>query len=141
MSGALADRHLDWNRIGTETIFDFAKHTLEVGSFAIEFVDESESRHVVTVGLSPNGFALSFDAFSSAEHNDRTIEHSQTTFDFGGEVNVAGRIEQVYADVLPVKRHASRIDRDPTVLFFRVVVGGRVSTVDFSNAMLGSGEK
>ncbi len=141
MCWPLADGHLNRNRIGSETVFNFAENAVEVGSFAIKFVDKSESWHAVAIGLSPNGFALCFNAFTCAEYDDGTIEDAKTAFDFGGEVDVSWRVEQVDVNVFPVKRHAGGVDGDATVLFFGIVVGRGIATIDLAHAMFGAGEK
>ena len=50
---------------------------------------------MVAVGLPPDGFALGLDPFHGAEHDDRAVKHAQAAFDFGGEVDVPGRVDQV----------------------------------------------
>ena len=95
------DRHCAPSRLA-----DFLEHGLEIGPFAIHLVDERQPRHFVLVGLPPNGFALGFDAFAGAEHHDAAIEHPQAAFDFGREIDVAGRIDQIDDDIFPRKLHA-----------------------------------
>ena len=74
---------------------NFFEHSIEIGPFAVELVDEHDPRHIVLVGLPPDRFALGLDPFAAAEDDDRPIEHAQTAFHFGREIDVARRIEQV----------------------------------------------
>ena len=47
------------------------------------------------VGLPPDGFGLGLDAFLAVEDGDRAVEHAQGAFDLDGEIDVAGRVDQV----------------------------------------------
>ena len=44
-------------------------------------------------------------------------------------------------NVFPIEGHTSTVDRDPAVLFFFVVVGGRRPAVDFTGAVFGAGQE
>jgi hypothetical protein len=79
----------------------FLEHRFEVGPFAVELVDERQSRDLIAVGLAPDGFALGFDPFARREDDDGPVEHAQAALDLGREVDVAGRIDQVDRHVLP----------------------------------------
>ena len=61
--------------------------------FAVELVDERQPRHVVLVGLPPDGFALGLDPFAGVEHDDRAVEHAQAALDLGREIDVARRVD------------------------------------------------
>ena len=58
-------------------------------------------RHVVLVGLPPDGLALGLDALPGAEDHHAAVEHPQAPLDLGGEIDVAGRVDQV--DVVDVR--------------------------------------
>ena len=95
-----ADRQRDDDRIGFESFPDFLDRGVEVGSLAIHLVDEREPRHVVLVRLAPDGLALGLDALAGAEDHHAAVEHPKAPLDLGGEVDVAGRVDQVDPDVL-----------------------------------------
>ena len=80
---------------GAEPVADLVDERVEVGAFAVELVDEREPRHVVLVGLPPDGFALGLDPFAGAEDDHGAVEHAQAALDLGGEVDVARRVDQV----------------------------------------------
>ena len=136
MGRPLADGNLQRDRVRAEPVADFLEHGLEVGPFAVELVDERQPRHMVLVGLPPDGFALGLDAFAGAEHHDAAIEHAQAALDFGREIDVARRVDQIDDDVLPRKLHARRVDRDAALGLFGIVVGRGGAPVDLAGAML-----
>ena len=78
-----------------EPIADLVERAEEIGPLAVHLVDERDPRHVVLVGLPPDGFALGLDAFPGAEHHHAAVEHAQAPFDLGREIDVAGRVDQV----------------------------------------------
>ena len=63
---------------------------------AVELVDEAHPRHVV-LGLAPHGLRLRLDAGNAVEAGDRAVEHAQRALDLDGEVDVAGRVDDVDA--------------------------------------------
>ena len=68
----------------------------------VHLVDEDEPRHPILVGLPPHGFRLGLDAFLGVEDDDAAVEDAQAAFDLGGEIDVAGRVDQVDGAVAPV---------------------------------------
>ena len=50
------------------------------------------------------------------EQRDSTVEHAQRTLHLDGEVDVAGRVDDVDAVVVPLARGRGGRDRDPTLL-------------------------
>jgi hypothetical protein len=134
----LADRDLDGERVGIESRTDFIEDTIEIRSLAIEFVDEHNARDAIFIGLSPNRLALRFDPFTGAENDDCTVEYSEAPFDFRGEIDVAGCIEQIDSAVLPAKGDASGEYRDAPLLFFGVIIGFGRTGVDGPSSVLGA---
>jgi hypothetical protein len=63
----------------------------------VHLVDEADARNVVLVGLTPDGLGLRLDAGDAVEHGDRAVEHAQRALDLDGEVDVAGRVDDVDA--------------------------------------------
>ena len=114
---------------------DVVEDRFKIGTFAIHLVDEHDSRDVVAIGLSPNRFALRFDTFAREKTTTAPSKHSQATFDFGGEVDVARCVEQVDVEVVPMKFHASAEDRDAPFLFFGVVVGIGRAMIDSADSV------
>ena len=96
-----ADGQIDGDRLAVQPVADFVERAEEVGPFAVHLVDKRDPRHAVLVGLMPDGFALGLDAFAGAEDHHAAVEHPQAPLHLGGEIDVAGRVDQVDLDVLP----------------------------------------
>ena len=92
---ALADGNLHRDGRRAEALEDAVEAEVKVGAELVHLVDEADARDVVLGGLTPDGFGLGFDAFLAVEDGDRAVEHAQRAFDLGGEVHVAGRVDQV----------------------------------------------
>ena len=81
---------------------------VEVGAGAVHLVDEADARHVVLVGLAPHRLGLRLDAGDAVEHGDGAVEHAQRALDLDGEVDVAGRVDDVDAVVAARSRWSRR---------------------------------
>ncbi len=111
-----ADRQLDRHRVRAEAV-DHRLHALvEVGADAVHLVDVGDPRHVVLVGLAPDGLRLRLDAGDGVEQRDRAVEHAQRALDLDREVDVAGRVDDVDAVVLPLRGRRGGGDRDAALL-------------------------
>ena len=55
-------------------LFDAGK---EVGADAVEFVDVRNTRHMMLVGLKPDGFGLHFNAANGAEDAHAAVEYGR----------------------------------------------------------------
>ena len=134
-----ADRDLQRNRIGLELLADLLDHAREVGADAIHLVDERDARHPVLVGLAPYGLGLRLHAADRAEHRDRAVEHAQAAFDLDGEIDVAGRIDDVDAMVAPETGGRGGRDRDAAFLLLHHPVHGRGTLVHFTDFVVDPG--
>ena len=94
MTAALAPRRSSIESHGGE----------EVGADAVHLVDEADAGDVVLVGLAPDGLGLGLDAGDGVEHGDGAVEDAQRALDLDGEVDVAGRVDDVDPVVVPVCR-------------------------------------
>jgi len=111
-----ADRQLDHRGRGLETLVDAGEGREEVGAEAVHLVDEADARHAVLVGLTPHGLGLRLDAGDAVEHGDRAVENAQRPLDLDGEVDVAGRVDDVDGVVVPLAGGGGRRDRDAPLL-------------------------
>ncbi len=108
---------------------------VEVGADLVHLVDEHDARNVIFVGLAPYGFGLRLYALVAIEHAYRAVEHAQGSLDFDGEVDVAGRVDDVEALVVPERRGRGGRDRDAALLLLLHPVHGRGAVVDFADLM------
>ncbi len=86
--------------VGAELVAHLIDGVLEIGTDAVHLVDESDAGNAVLVGLAPDGFRLGLDAGDAAEDGDGAIEDAEGTLDLGGEVDVAGGVDDVDAEFL-----------------------------------------
>ena len=122
-----------------EAVLDLLERALEVGADAVELIDEAHPRNFVLVGLAPDGFALGFNAFDRAEHDDGAIQDAEAALDLGREIDVAGRVDQVDRVVLPLAADGGGVNGDSAGGFFGVEVGGGVAVVDVAHFVGGAG--
>ena len=99
--GLGADRQLDDQRSRPEAVDDRLHGEVEVGAELVHLVDEADARHVVLVGLAPDGLGLRLDALLAVEDRDGAVEDAQVALDLDGEVDVAGGVDDVDLVVLP----------------------------------------
>jgi hypothetical protein len=94
---------------------------------------------VVPVGLAPDGLGLRLDAGDGVEHGDRAVEHAERTLDLDGEVDVAGRVDDVDPMALPLARRGGRGDRDAALALLRHPVHDGRALVDLADLVGATG--
>ena len=133
------DRKLQNSNVFGETLLDGLEHEVEVGARAVHLVDEAHARHVVLVGLTPNGFGLWLYASNTVEHGNCTIENTQRALNLDREVDVARGIDDVDLVVVPSTGGSSRGDRDATLLLLLHPVHGGAAVVDLTDLVVHAG--
>ena len=118
---------------GVEAVADHLDATPEVGADAVHLVDEAEPRHVVLVRLAPHRLGLRLDTGDRVEHRDRAVEDAQRSLDLDGEVDVAGRVDDVDLAVAPLRGRRGRRDRDAALLLLDHVVHHRRALVHLTD--------
>jgi hypothetical protein len=106
----------------------------KVCTFPVHFIDEGDTGNVIFIRLPPNGFALGFDSFASGENHDSAVEDAEGAFDFGGEVDVTGRVDEIESVTFPLKGDAGGLNGDTAFLFFGIEVcrgGALIDSSDF----------
>ena len=135
----LADRDLDRHRVGAELVDDRLDGLEEVGAGPIHLVDEDDPRHLVLVGLAPDGLGLRLDACDGVEDGDRAVEHAQAPLDLDRKVHVPGRIDNVDSMVAPLRGRRGGRDRDPALLLLRHPVHRGGALVDLAHLVGAAG--
>ena len=130
--------------IGTRMRAEAVDHRLrrrcvEVGADAVHLVDVGDARHAVLVGLAPDGLGLRLDAGDRVEQRDRAVEHAQRALDLDGEVDVAGRVDDVDAVVAPVGGGRGGRDRDAALLLLLHPVHDGGALVDLAHLVGAAG--
>ena len=128
-----ADRQLGERDGRVEAVLDHVDAAEEVGTDAVHLVDEAHARHVVLVGLTPDGLGLGLDPGDGVEHRDRAVEHAQRPLDLDGEVDVAGRVDDVDPRVAPAAGGGGRRDGDAALLLLGHPVHDRRALVDLTD--------
>ncbi len=49
----------------------------KIGAYPVHLIDKDDARHLVMVGLVPDGFGLRFHAAHGAEHGHRAVQDAQ----------------------------------------------------------------
>ena len=136
----LADRQRADGRHDAQLRFHLLDAVEEVGAHTVELVDVGDARHPMLVGLIPHRLALHLDAADGAEDADGAVEDAQRALDLGGEIDVAGRVDQVDAHVAPVHRDGGTVDGDALGLLQGVEVRGGVALIDIAGLVLAAAE-
>jgi len=76
--------------IGREPLAHLRHGSLEVRTGAVHFINESNTRNLVLVGLPPNRFGLRLNAADRAEYSTGAVKHTQAAFNLDGEVHMTG---------------------------------------------------
>ena len=129
------DRQLDTDRTAADLGVDLFDATGKVSADLVHLVDEHDARHVVFVGLTPDGLGLRLNALIAVEHAYRAVKHAKRSLDFDGEVDVAGRVNDVETLVVPEGRRRGRGDGDAALLLLLHPVHGRSAVVHFADLM------
>ncbi len=123
----------DAHRVGVraELLTHLGDHTIKVCTSAIHLVDEGNAGDAVLGGLPPHGFGLRLHAGHGAEDGDRAVEHAHGALHLGGEIHVAGGVDDVDAmgDAFPQLIGAVGLLRPKTC-------GGRAGNRDAPLALL-----
>ena len=133
-----ADRQLHDDGLRAEARLDHLDRAVEIGADLVHLVAEDHARHVVLVGLAPDGLGLRLDAGIGVEQRDGAVEHAQRTLDLDGEVDVAGGVDDVEAAhlavaALPEGRGRGRRDGDAALLLLLHPVHGGGAVMDFAD--------
>ena len=100
-----------------------------IGAGGIHLVDEDEGGYLVSGEQSPQGFGVALHAVGAGDHENRVVEHTQHTFGFGGEVHVAGCVEQREVQIAAAHGCLVGMDGDAALFLQRFGVEEGVAVV------------
>ena len=112
----LSDGNLNRDRLGVEPLAEGIDGMLEIRTHLVDLVNETNSRNAVLVRLPPYFFRLRLHAVHRVKHRHRAVQHAQRALHLGRKVHVAGRIDNVDADVAPGAGRRRRRNRDAALL-------------------------
>ncbi len=131
----LADGKLNRDGLGTEALADGIDGMLKISTHLVDLVNEANARDAVLVGLAPHFFRLRLHAVHRVKHRDCAVEHAQRAFHLSREIHVAGRINNVDADVAPGTGRRRGRNRDAALLLLLHPIHGRSAFVHLSDAV------
>ena len=135
----LSDGNLDRDGLGVEAFAEGIDGVLEIGAHLVNLVDKTNSRDAVLVGLTPDFFRLRLHSVDRVKYGDSAIENAQRPLHFGGEIHVAGSIDNIDANVAPGTGGGGGGDGDAALLLLLHPVHGGSAFVDLSDAVRLSG--
>ena len=97
----LANRQLNRNRIGIQTVFHHLYGIVKVSSHDVHLIDEGHPGNVVLVSLAPHIFRLWLHAAFGTEDTHRSVQNAQGALYLNGKINVSRRINDIDAVFLP----------------------------------------
>jgi hypothetical protein len=115
---------------------------LKLEKSTIDLVDDDDGLDALTKGLSQDSLGLDTDTLDGVDDNEGTISDTESSGNFGREINVTGRVNEVDQEVLSVgllandvgniviltkltvQRDGSGLDGDTTLLFVGTRIGG-----------------
>ena len=110
----------DQDRIGgiePDHVLDLLLHLVGLGRRQIDLVEHRHDLVIVVERLVDVGERLRLDALARVDHQERALAGGEAAVDLVGEVDMAGRVDQVEDVVLAVARavvepHGLRLDGD-----------------------------
>ena len=125
--------------MGLQPFADHVDRAPKVGADAVHLVDEAHARDRIAIRLPPHRLRLRLDAVDGIEDHDATIEYAQAALDLDREVDVAGRIDNVDAMVVPGAGRCRGGDRDATFALLGHPVHDRRALVYLANLVRAAG--
>ena len=147
----LTDRDLQTDRVFAETGPDLVDRTEEVRSDDVHLVDESHTRNIVLVGLTPDILGLRLNAALCIKYTYRAVKDAKRSLDLDREINVSRRIDDIDAMLkgtrlrlavflqCPMAGSCSRGNRDATLLLLLHPVHGRSSLMGITDLIVNAG--
>ncbi len=126
---------LQQNGTGAEPFLQLFADGPIVGADAVKLVDQTDARHPVAVGLTPDRFALRLHPLDGAEDGHRAVEHPQGALHFDGEIDMPGGVDEVDPQLPPVTAGAGGGDGDAALLLLIHPVHGRRAVMDLAHAV------
>ena len=89
------NRNHDGHGVSLQTLAHLIVNLEEVCTGTVHLVDKGQTRHMILVSLTPNGFGLRLHATDSAVNHASTVQNTHRTFNFHREVNVPRGVNDV----------------------------------------------
>ena len=99
------------------------KHAGYVRPLAVRFVQEEKRRDMLLLQGLKEGFGVGLNTLHCADYHHRRVQRPKRALHLGGEIHVAGGVDQVDERPPPVHADAGGLDRDAPPLFHGEIVG------------------
>jgi len=119
-----------------EGLVSLLRLELKLQKGTIKLVNHENGLNTLTESLTQNGLSLNANRLNAVNNDKSTVGDTKSGSHFGGEVNVAGRVDQVDQELvggkalgnlilgqLVVQGHTSGLDGDGTILLIGTSVG------------------
>ena len=110
-----------------------------IGAGPVDLIDEDQRRDVEPLERAEEQRRLRLDALDRRDDEDGTIEHAEDALDFGDEVGVTGRVDEVDREITDEERGDRGADRDAAFAFELERVGLGGAGVDAADVIDGAG--
>ena len=137
--GFSANRELHCNSLSVKSVVNGLNCVKEICAYGIHLVNKCDTRYMVMICLSPNGFRLGLNAVLSTEYCYGTIKYAERTFNFYSEVYVPWSINDVYSVSFPMAGGSCGSNGNPAFLFLFHPVHGSCAIMNFTNLMIYTG--
>jgi len=135
----LADRQVKRDQPSLQPPGERLERAEEVGALAVEAVDDDDARQVVLRRELPDLLGLHLDAGDRVHDDDRRLHDPEPRARVGDEIAVPRGVHQVEVMALPVAIRHRGVDRDLSLDFVGVEVGGGRAVVHAAQAGQGAG--
>ena len=113
-----------------EALLQIRQQRRAVRARKVHLVDEEERRYAVALQQPPERAGVALHAVRAADDKDRVVEHLQGALCFGGEIDVARRIEQRDVRAAAVEHRLLGKDGDAALALERFGVQKGVAVID-----------
>ena len=113
-----------------EALLQIRQQRRAVRARKVHLVDEEERRHAVALQQPPERAGVALHAVRAADDKDRVVEHLQGALCFGGEIDVARRIEQRDVRAAAVEHCLLGKDGDAALALERFGVQKGIAVID-----------
>ena len=125
-----ADRDLGGDDVGAEGGLERVERAEEVGSLAVEHVDEDQPRQALGVGPPPEALGMHLDPHHAVDDDHRRVGDAQGGDRVGDEARLARRVDQVDLAIGVLEAGQRGVDRERALLLVGLVVGDRRAVGD-----------
>ena len=131
----LTDGHMQGNDAGAVGLAKLPQDLIEIGVFAIQPPDDDDPWGLVLFELGPDRLGPDLHAGRCVDEHDGRVRDPQRGVLIAREVRVAGSVEEVDLDAVGGERRDRHVDRDVTLLLFRIRIQDARAVVDLPESV------